>query len=99
MKAVFIRTMYVLSMLNSYDDEFLFIRQTILIVRNLDDIENAVDLLLHLSLRHVAELESVFHVLPHRQMREDRVALKDHADISLMRRNVIDALLIEENIS
>ena len=69
--------------------------QPVLIVRNLHDIENAVDFLLHLRFRHIAQPESILHILTHRQMREDRVALEHHADIALMCRDVVDTPVVE----
>ena len=32
-------------------------------------------------------------------MREDRIALEHHADVALMRGNVIDALLVEADVA
>ena len=47
----------------------------------------------------MAELQSIFHVLPHREMREYRVALKHHANVALMGGNVVDDLVIEADRS
>ena len=73
-------------------------RQAVLIVRNLHDVKDAVNLLLHLGLRHIAQLESVFHILTHRQVGEDCVTLKYHANVPLVCRNIVDTLLIEQDV-
>ena len=75
------------------------LRQAVLVLRDLHDIEDLVYLLLHLGLRRLAELESVLDILAHRHVREDRIALEDHADIALVRRDIVDDLVIEADLA
>ena len=75
------------------------LRQAVLILRNLHDVENLVDFLLHLTLRDLAELQAVLDILTHRQMRENRIALEHHADVALVRRDVVDDLVVEADLA
>jgi hypothetical protein len=50
---------------------------------------------IHIGLGHLAELQAVLDVLPHRQVREDRVILEHHADVALVRRDGVDDLVVE----
>ena len=73
--------------------------KAILIVRDLYHVEDFIDALLHLRLWHLTQLQPIFYVLPHGEMREDRIALEHHADVALMRGNVIDSLLVEADVA
>ena len=74
-------------------------RQPALIFGDLDDIENTVGFFLHLIARDLAQFQAVFDVFAYGEMREDGIALKDHADITPMRRQIVDALVIKSDLA
>ena len=75
------------------------LRQTVLIFGDLHDIEDLIDLLLHLCFGEFPQLQSILYIFPHRKMGENRIALENHADIALMRRDIIDDLIIEADLA
>jgi hypothetical protein len=66
-------------------------------LRQLDHAEGALDLRLDLGLRHLPHLQRKGEVLLDRHMREQRIILKHHADIALVRRDMVDRLAVEED--
>jgi len=73
--------------------------KAILIVRDLYHVEDFIDALLHLRLWHLTQLQPIFYVLPHGEMREDRIALEHHSSIALVWSKLINLLIAEEHLS
>ena len=58
-----------------------------------------VDPLLDLRLGEFPELEPERHVLVNAHVRVERIVLKDHGDVAILRRHVVDALVADENLA
>ena len=59
-------------------------------VLDLEDLGGPLDALRDLLLRHLVELEAEGEVVLNRHVRVERVALEDHRDVPLLRREVVD---------
>ena len=73
------------------------LRQSILILVDANELQHLIHALFHLIPGQLSNLQAVFNVLAHGQMRENRVALKHHADIALMGRKLVDDLIAKGN--
>ena len=58
-----------------------------------------VDALLDLVLREFAQLQPERHVLERRHVRVERVILKHHRDVAVLRRQVVDHFAADQNIA
>ncbi len=56
-------------------------------------------LLLNLGLRNLAQLQRESHVVRHRHMRIQRVALENHRDIAVFRLHIVHALAIDIKVA
>jgi hypothetical protein len=72
-------------------------RQLVLVAGELDQRECARDARLHLVGRRAAHHQAERHVAPDRHVRKQRVVLEHHAEAALLRRQQVDAPLIERD--
>ena len=73
-----------------------------LALEELLDLENAchlADALVDLLLRHLAQLEPEGEVLLHGHVRVERVALEDHRDVAVLRRQVVDDAVADPDLA
>ena len=73
------------------------LRQTVGILRDLHGLQNLVHALLDLFLGQMAVFKAESDVLAHGHMRENGVILENHADVALVRRNIVDDLAVESD--
>ena len=60
-----------------------------------EDLRGLVHALVHLVLRHLLDAQAERDVLVDREMRVERVALEDHRDVAVLRRDVVDDALAD----
>ena len=66
---------------------------------DLQDLRGAADALLHLLLRQLAQLEPEGEVLLDGHVRVERVALEDHRDVAVLRRQVVDDSVADADLA
>ena len=71
------------------------LRQAVLVFVDFYHLKNFIHPILHVLLRHLADFQAVFHVLAYRQVGEDGIALKHHADVPFLGRNIVDDLVVK----
>jgi len=71
------------------------LRHPIGIFINVHQLHEFVGLLLDRCLVHLPVLQAEGHIVPDRQMRENRIVLKHHADVPFRRINVVHLFVIE----
>jgi hypothetical protein len=60
---------------------------------------HALDDLLLLALRHLADVQAERDVLAHRHRRIQRVRLEHHRDVAILRRQVVDDLAVDADLA
>ncbi len=65
----------------------------------LDELEHRIDFLFALSRRQLADRQRESNVVAYRQVREQRVALKHHADVALVRRHIDQRFATDQNLA
>ena len=68
-------------------------------VSDIEDTSGLFDLSLDLFLRHLAELQTERHVVEHGHVRVQSVVLEHHRDISVLRSDVVDELVSDEELA
>ena len=74
-------------------------REAVFKALKVDDLEHFHDFLLDGFLVHLAHLEAEGHVVKHGQMREERIALENKAEVALMQRNIRIVLAVEDDLA
>lgn len=65
----------------------------------LDHRQRALDPFLHVGLAHAADAEGKGQVLGHGHVREQRIVLEHHADVALVRRDIVDRATGQEDFA
>src|SRR5947207_2293595 len=61
--------------------------------------KRATHSLLTFSAFHTADFESIAHIAENVEMREERIALEDHAKATLLSRNMLDRFAVDNDLA
>ena len=75
------------------------LRLTVEILGNAQDLGSRANLAVDLVLGDLLELERKCHVLVHRHIGVQSVALEHHGDVAVLGRHVVDALAVDEHVA
>ena len=74
-------------------------RLAVQVLAEIEDLGGALDLLVDLALVDLRELQREAHVLAHGHVRIQRVVLEDHRDVAIARRQVVDDLVADQQLT